>query len=48
MIGRTLGGATVATVSQMHFSFMTDFAVLSSITALFLVVGSYLFSKIEI
>jgi hypothetical protein len=32
----------------MHFGFVTDFAVLSGITALFLVVGSYLFSKIEI
>jgi len=33
---------------QMHFSFSIDFAVLTGVTALFLVVGSYLFSKIEI
>ena len=41
-------GLRGALVGQMHFGFITDFAVLSSITALFLVVGSYLFSKIEI
>jgi len=33
---------------QIHFGLITDFAVLSCITLLFLVVGSYLFSKIEI
>jgi ABC-2 type transport system permease protein len=41
-------GLRGALVGQMHFSFITDFTVLSAITALFLVVGSYLFSKIEI
>ncbi len=41
-------GLRGALAGQMHFSFITDFAVLSVITALFLVVGSYLFSKIEI
>jgi len=32
----------------MHFGFITDLAVLSGVTALFLVTGSYLFSKMEI
>ncbi|NJD77194.1 MAG: multidrug ABC transporter permease [Candidatus Methanoperedens sp.] len=41
-------GLRGALVGQVHFGFITDFAVLSVITALFLVVGSYLFSKIEI
>lgn len=41
-------GLRGALVNQMHFDFITDFAVLSLVTALFLVVGSYLFSKIEI
>jgi ABC-2 type transport system permease protein len=41
-------GLRGALVGQVHFGFVTDFAVLSGITALFLVVGSYLFSKIEI
>ncbi|VVB85988.1 ABC-2 type transporter [uncultured archaeon] len=41
-------GLRGALAGQMHFSFITDFAVLSLVTALFLVVGSYLFSKIEI
>jgi len=33
---------------QLHFGFGVDLAVLSGVTVLFLVVGSYLFSKIEI
>ena len=33
---------------QMHFGFGIDLAVLTGVTALFLVIGSYLFSKIEI
>ncbi len=41
-------GLRGALVGQMHFGFITDFAVVSGITVLFLVVGSYLFSKIEI
>ncbi len=41
-------GLRGALIGQMHFGLITDFAVLSGITALFLVVGSYLFSKIEI
>ncbi len=41
-------GLRGALAGQMHFGFGIDLAVLSGITALFLVVGSYLFSKIEI
>jgi ABC-2 type transport system permease protein len=41
-------GLRGALIGQMHFGFVTDFAALSMVTALFLVVGSYLFSKIEI
>ena len=37
-----------ALVGQVHFGLGIDFLVLSGVTALFLVVGSYLFSKIEI
>jgi hypothetical protein len=33
---------------QMHFGFGIDLAVLTGVTAMFLVIGSYLFSKIEI
>ena len=33
---------------QMHFGFGIDLAVLTGVTILFLIVGSYLFSKIEI
>jgi len=35
-------------VGQVHFGLGIDFLVLSGVTALFLVAGSYLFSKIEI
>lgn len=41
-------GLRGALIGQMHFVFITDLAVLSGITALFMVLGSYLFSKIEI
>jgi ABC-2 type transport system permease protein len=41
-------GLRGALIGQMHFGFITDFAVLSGLTALLLVIGSYLFSKIEI
>ncbi|HLB72104.1 MAG TPA: ABC transporter permease [Candidatus Methanoperedens sp.] len=41
-------GIRGALVGQMHFGFITDLAVLSGVTALFLVTGSYLFSKMEI
>ncbi len=41
-------GIRGALVNQMHFGFGFDLIVLSGVTALFLVVGSYLFSKIEI
>ncbi len=41
-------GLRGALIGQMHFGFILDLAVLSGITALFLVIGSYLFSKIEI
>ncbi len=41
-------GLRGALVGQTHFGYIPDFAVLSGITAIFLVVGSYLFSKIEI
>jgi ABC-2 type transport system permease protein len=43
----SLRGAFIG-IGQMQFGFIIDFAVLSGITALFLVIGSYLFSKIEI
>jgi ABC-2 type transport system permease protein len=33
---------------EMHFGFGIDLAVLTGVTAPFLVIGSYLFSKIEI
>jgi ABC-2 type transport system permease protein len=33
---------------QMHFGFGIDLGVLTGVTVLFLVIGSYLFSKIEI
>lgn len=41
-------GLRGALVGQLYFSFDFDFLVLSGVSALFLVVGSYLFSKIEI
>ncbi len=41
-------GLRGALIGQMHFGFMIDLVVLLGITALFLVIGSYLFSKIEI
>jgi ABC-2 type transport system permease protein len=41
-----LRGALVG--GQMQFGFGIDLAVLTGVTVLFLVIGSYLFSKIEI
>ncbi len=41
-------GLRGALAGQMHFGFGVDLAALTVITALFMVVGSYLFSKIEI
>ncbi|VVB87260.1 ABC-2 type transporter [uncultured archaeon] len=41
-------GLRGALVGQMYFGFGIDFAVLAGISALFLVIGSYLFSKIQI
>jgi len=41
-------GLRGALASQMHFGFGIDLGVLTGVTVLFLVVGSYLFSKIEI
>jgi ABC-2 type transport system permease protein len=41
-------GLRGALVGQMQFGFGTDLGVLTGVTALCLVIGSYLFSKIEI
>ncbi len=41
-------GLRGAFVGQMYFGFAIDFAVLAGVSALFLVAGSYLFSKIQI
>jgi ABC-2 type transport system permease protein len=41
-----LRGALIG--GQMQFGFGIDLAVLTGVTVLFLVIGSYLFSKIEI
>jgi len=41
-------GLRGALVGQMQFGFGIDLAVLTGVTVLFLVIGSYLFSKIEI
>ncbi len=41
-------GLRGALAGQMHFGFGIDLGVLTGVTVLFLVVGSYLFSKIEI
>ncbi len=41
-------GLRGALTGQVHMGFISDFAVLSTVTALFLIIGSYLFSKIEI
>ncbi len=41
-------GLRGAFVGQMYFGFITDFAVLAGVSALFLMAGSYLFSKIQI
>ncbi|VVB95658.1 ABC-2 type transporter [uncultured archaeon] len=41
-------GLRGALTGQIHIGFFNDFAVLFAVTALFMVIGSYLFSKIEI
>ncbi len=41
-------GLRGAFVGQMYFGFGIDFVVLSGVSALFLVVGSYLFSRMQI
>ncbi len=41
-------GLRGALTGQMYFGFGIDFAVLCGVSALFLVIGSYLFSKIQI
>lgn len=41
-------GLRGAFVNQVYFGFSIDFLVLSGVSALFLVIGSYLFSKIQI
>ena len=41
-------GLREALVGQMYFGFGIDFLVLCGVSALFLVVGSYLFSKIQV
>lgn len=41
-------GLRGALIGVLHFSFFTDIAVLSVIAIIFLAIGSYLFSKIEI
>ncbi len=41
-------GLRGALIGQVHFGFGIDFVVLTGISALFLVIGSYLFSKIQI
>ncbi len=41
-------GLRGALTGQIHMGFISDFAVLFAVTALFMVIGSYLFSKIEI
>lgn len=41
-------GLRGALINQIHFGFGVDFAILSIFAGLFLVLGSYLFSKIEI
>ncbi|MCZ7391801.1 MAG: ABC transporter permease [Candidatus Methanoperedens sp.] len=41
-------GLRGALVGQMYFGFGIDFLVLCGVSALFLVVGSYLFSKIQV
>lgn len=41
-------GLRAALVNQAHFGIAMDFAVLGGLAALFLVIGSYLFSKIEV
>ncbi len=41
-------GLRGAFISQAYFGFGIDFAVLAGISALLLVIGSYLFSKIQI
>ncbi len=41
-------GLRAALVNQAHFGIAMDFAVLGGLAALFLAIGSYLFSKIEV
>ncbi|PWB49981.1 MAG: multidrug ABC transporter permease [Candidatus Methanoperedenaceae archaeon] len=41
-------GLRGALTGQIHIGFFNDFAVLCAVTFLFMVIGSYLFSKIEI
>jgi ABC-2 type transport system permease protein len=41
-------GLRGALTGQLHIGFLNDFAVLFAVTFLFMVLGSYLFSKIEI
>jgi ABC-2 type transport system permease protein len=41
-------GLRGALTGQMYFGFGIDFAVLAGVSALFLVIGSYLFSKIQV
>lgn len=41
-------GLRGALISQVHFGFGIDLAVLCGVSALFLVIGSYLFSKIQV
>ncbi len=41
-------GLRGALTGQIHIGFLNDLAVLCAVTALFMVIGSYLFSKIEI
>ncbi len=41
-------GLRGALTGQIHIGIFNDFAVLCAVTALFMVIGSYLFSKIEI
>jgi ABC-2 type transport system permease protein len=41
-------GIRGALVGETYFRLSTDYFILSSLTAIFLLIGSYLFSKIEI
>jgi len=41
-------GIRGALSSQMHFTFQTDFLMLTAFTSVVLIIGSYLFSKIEV